>query len=314
MLPPDECRAAIEMAEARAAALGGWQTARHDNVATTDLAIRDVPELLTWFRARLRNTLFPMLAARYPGVIPGPDAIRAHDAFLVGGRADGFFVDSSPPPRSGISCACRLDGCGGAAISPRARRRDSSPPAAAAPRCLPPGLRRNASRCGGAAAKPPAAVAPRRLPRARRRDPSHSQLIASGRGGAATPRGGASPQVKYSADEGAQRACRPHVDESTFSFTIALNDRCDYEGGGLWLERARRDGDEAWGQVVLNADAGGVVAFPGKARHGGAPITSGTRYIITLFCYIDANKSKRAPGYVLDELRDRRGGGTGGDD
>ena len=45
-----------------------------------------------------------------------------------------------------------------------------------------------------------------------------------------------------------------------------------------------------------------MVAFPGKVRHGGAPITAGTRYIITLFCYLDENKSKRPPGYVLEEL------------
>ena len=54
--------------------------------------------------------------------------------------------------------------------------------------------------------------------------------------------------------------------------------------------------------MVLNADAGGCVAFAGKARHGGFPISAGTRYIIPLFCYLDENKSGKAPGYALEGL------------
>ena len=107
--------------------------------------------------------------------------------------------------------------------------------------------------------------------------------------------------VKYDMD--GQRALPLHVDESAFSFTIALNDRTEYEGGGTRFERARRPGtDERWREEVLNADAGGVVAFAGKARHGGMQITAGTRYIIPLFCFVDENRSGRAPGYVVEGL------------
>ena len=60
--------------------------------------------------------------------------------------------------------------------------------------------------------------------------------------------------------------------------------------------------DGTWAPRVLNADAGGVVAFPGKVRHGGSAITAGTRYIIPLFCNIDENASKKPPGYVLADL------------
>ena len=186
-IPRDECAAAIEICERRAAELGGWLTARHAEAATTDMNVKDVPELLAWFNERLRDTLFPMLADRFPEKIPSADAIRVHDAFVV----------------------------------------------------------------------------------------------------------------KY--DENAQRSLPTHVDESAFSFTIALNDRSDYEGGGTRFEQALAE-DGTWAPRVLNADAGGVVAFPGKVRHGGSAITAGTRYIIPLFCNIDENASKKPPGYVLADL------------
>ena len=54
---------------------------------------------------------------------------------------------------------------------------------------------------------------------------------------------------------------------------------------------------------MLNADAGGVVAFPGKLRHGGNVVTKGRRYIIPLFLYADHNNdAAREPGYVLRHL------------
>ena len=188
LLPKDECAAAIDIAERRAAELGGWLTARHAQAATTDMNIKDVPELLDWFNRRLADTLFPMLAARYPDKIKSAADIRAHDAFIV----------------------------------------------------------------------------------------------------------------KYDAD--AQRSLPTHVDESAFSFTIALNDRADYEGGGTRFEEAWDENSGTWQPRVLNVDAGGVVAFPGKVRHGGFPISAGTRYIIPLFCNVDENKSGKPPGYVVDDL------------
>ena len=56
-------------------------------------------------------------------------------------------------------------------------------------------------------------------------------------------------------------------------------------------------------RTILNADAGGVVAFPGKLRHGGNVVTKGRRYIIPLFLYADHNRIEgREPGYVLRHL------------
>lgn len=189
LIPKAECDRVIALCEKRALDMGGWQKARHAQAATTDMNVKDVPEILEWFNTRLQSTLFPMLASRFPDKIKSATDIRAHDAFIV----------------------------------------------------------------------------------------------------------------KY--DMEGQRSLPLHVDESAFSFTIALNDRTDYEGGGTRFERARRPGsDDPWREEVLNADAGGVVAFAGKARHGGMQITSGTRYIIPLFCYVDENRSGKAPGYVVEGL------------
>merc|ERR1712097_196829 len=103
-------------------------------------------------------------------------------------------------------------------------------------------------------------------------------------------------------DAGAQASLPVHQDENTFSFTIALNSKGEYEGGGTCFEQlAPVDGGSA-GRMVLNADAGVVVTFPGKLLHGGNAVTEGRRYIIPLFIYLDANGSGKRPGYMLSSL------------
>lgn len=108
--------------------------------------------------------------------------------------------------------------------------------------------------------------------------------------------------VRYDARE--QASLPTHQDENTLSFTIALNDRSEYDGGGTVFERLRPSGlrEAPFEQTILNADAGGVVAFPGRLRHGGSVVTSGRRYIIPLFIYVDSNRSGRQAGYVLRHL------------
>ena len=107
--------------------------------------------------------------------------------------------------------------------------------------------------------------------------------------------------VKYNAE--GQNSLAKHMDESAFSFTIALNDRSEYEGGGTCFEAIRLKGSgNQYEPLTLNADAGGVVAFPGTIRHGGDPVTNGTRYIIPLFLYLYENKSGKPIGYVFDNL------------
>ena len=66
-----------------------------------------------------------------------------------------------------------------------------------------------------------------------------------------------------------------HYDESALSFTIALNG--DFQGGGTYFADLGR---------AVEPRVGHVLAFRGdRCFHGGAPITSGTRYIIAAFCW-----------------------------
>ena len=88
---------------------------------------------------------------------------------------------------------------------------------------------------------------------------------------------------------------RPHEDESLLSLTIALNDfGVDYEDGGLYI---------ACIQEVLNGPAGTVLCFAGGLTHGGYPIKRGTRWILTVFLYVDRNLSGKKPGYTLDAIQ-----------
>ena len=70
--------------------------------------------------------------------------------------------------------------------------------------------------------------------------------------------------------------------QSLLSFTIQLNGPSEYEGGGTWFEKLG---------MALDGGGGRVVMFPGKVEHGGAPITSGERYVIVLFMGYARNKS-----------------------
>ena len=107
---------------------------------------------------------------------------------------------------------------------------------------------------------------------------------------------------------GAQASLPLHSDQSILSFTIALNDPAEYEGGGTWFR--------ALGKAVDAPAAGHAVLFPGKVLHGGQPITRGTRYIIVLFMGYETNRlTGRGDGYVLEKykaLGGSAGGGGGG--
>ena len=108
-------------------------------------------------------------------------------------------------------------------------------------------------------------------------------------------------------DASAQASLPTHTDQSLLSFTIALNDPSEYEGGGTYFRGIDR---------AIDAPAAGhAVLFPGKVEHGGHPVTKGRRYIIVLFMGYDANRmSGKPPGYVLERFHELRGGGGGGGD
>ena len=62
--------------------------------------------------------------------------------------------------------------------------------------------------------------------------------------------------------------------QSIFSFTIALNARSEYAGGGTYFTSINR---------TLNVDVGHAILFAGGMQHAGAQLTSGRRYILVLF-------------------------------
>jgi hypothetical protein len=90
--------------------------------------------------------------------------------------------------------------------------------------------------------------------------------------------------VRYDADCDKSFHLPEHSDTSAVSFTIALNESSEFEGGGTWFEAlGSKDGE---GRVV-DAEIGRVCAFAGPMRHAGYPITSGVRMILVLFTYVE---------------------------
>merc|ERR1712113_702414 len=56
-----ECAWVIQTAENHAASNGGWTTARHYAVPTTDIPLHSIPPLLRWFNGILKTKLRPLL-------------------------------------------------------------------------------------------------------------------------------------------------------------------------------------------------------------------------------------------------------------
>ena len=76
------CARLVAAAEAAAAGEGGWTTARHYAVPTTDLPLHRVPALLRWFNGAMQRSIAPLLAAAHPGAVDAA-RVRVHDAFVV---------------------------------------------------------------------------------------------------------------------------------------------------------------------------------------------------------------------------------------
>jgi tetratricopeptide (TPR) repeat protein len=78
-----------------------------------------------------------------------------------------------------------------------------------------------------------------------------------------------------------------HLDESTHSFVLALND--NFSGGGTYFVDFDR--------TLVPTEPGTMVSFRGDLlRHGGNLVTNGVRYILAVFLYHDDSRSKKRYG------------------
>jgi hypothetical protein len=95
-----------------------------------------------------------------------------------------------------------------------------------------------------------------------------------------------------------------HYDGPLVTAVVALNDPCEYDGGGTMIEdlnlsegEVRRSDEDSSCQLprtlsttplsprgtAVRLEAGHVLLHPGAIRHGGAPITRGVRYALAMF-------------------------------
>ena len=78
-----------------------------------------------------------------------------------------------------------------------------------------------------------------------------------------------------------------HYDESTHSFVVALNE--DFQGGGTYFYRLDR--------TIIPSTTGSLVSFRGNQwLHGGSVVTSGVRYILAVFLYLDRDAVEQEHG------------------
>jgi hypothetical protein len=132
VLSGSDCARVVALAEAHAAAHGGWRSDRHTMYRTTDVDVRDVPSLLTLLNDRLRARIMPTVAARF-GVAPTDlmleDLFVAKYSVPAGALRAGASAGGGrgAPPGAG-----RGGGGGGVGREAKRRRLDGGGAAAAA--------------------------------------------------------------------------------------------------------------------------------------------------------------------------------------
>lgn len=82
------------------------------------------------------------------------------------------------------------------------------------------------------------------------------------------------PHASYKWEAG-QIELPTHRDGSLLTLNVALNGDGAFDGGGTWVEHSA---------ALQSVRTGAVIAHASAARHAGAPISRGTRYILVAFC------------------------------
>eukprot|EP00656_Telonema_subtile_P000377 TRINITY_DN10174_c0_g1_i2.p1 TRINITY_DN10174_c0_g1~~TRINITY_DN10174_c0_g1_i2.p1 ORF type:complete len:298 (+),score=29.82 TRINITY_DN10174_c0_g1_i2:181-1074(+) len=94
--------------------------------------------------------------------------------------------------------------------------------------------------------------------------------------------------VRYSASRtDAVRAMRPHCDDSCITLSICLGD--EFEGGDL-----------VFGDTHIPQRPGHAILFPGSLEHSTAPLTSGSRTNLVLWC-VSTRKAQQSTGQICSE-------------
>jgi hypothetical protein len=97
--------------------------------------------------------------------------------------------------------------------------------------------------------------------------------------------------VRYTAGAGGAAELPMHSDQGQLSLTLALNGgAAAFEGGGTLFEGSG---------AAIAPPTGHALLFPSETLHGGERITSGRRYIIVAFMYVD---SADAAAAAADEV------------
>lgn len=109
--------------------------------------------------------------------------------------------------------------------------------------------------------------------------------------------------VRYQAQGGGSSSSCPylpiHVDESTHSFVLTLNDHENFTGGGTYFCD--------WDCLVSPTKPGVLVSFRGDSlRHGGNPVTRGERYILAGFLYYDDDDDDNSVIFPRNEKKKKK--------
>ncbi|KAG8458537.1 hypothetical protein KFE25_003072 [Diacronema lutheri] len=114
--------------------------------------------------------------------------------------------------------------------------------------------------------------------------------------------------VKYNASAG-QTELGYHRDGPLVTATCALNCPSEFDGGGTLIEAK----DWPRSPAPIRLARGHALLHPGNVRHGGAPITSGLRFVLVVFMYDSRTTDHarhctvRAQARLDGALREQRG-------